>query len=214
MRILLTGASSFVGHHVAAHLLSVGHSLIATYRTPNARIEKLRAGAAQRDLVLAQLNIAMPYGYSTLPSELDVVVHIAGATTATGISTEEMLACNVIGTNNLLNYALTSRPKLLIYVSTLSIYGKISGPVVDENTPVMDPDPYGASKYLAERLLATSADNLTSIAICAPGSWPRCTSGLAAGASGASTRRAQHRDLKSRCCIQQRGPRGRFSPLY
>jgi nucleoside-diphosphate-sugar epimerase len=41
--------------------------------------------------------------------------------------------------------------------------------VVDETTPVRNPDVYGASKYLAERMLAAVADQLPAMAIRLPG---------------------------------------------
>ena len=99
MRILLTGASSFVGHHVAAYLSGAGHELTATYRTPNAAIGRLQGSKGGRGLSLVQLDISQPNAFAGLPTEIDAVVHIAGATTAAGVSVDEMLTCNVTGTN-------------------------------------------------------------------------------------------------------------------
>ena len=70
------------------------------------------------------------------PREIDAVVHVAGATTATGISLGEMLACNVTGPENVLRYAAWRARKRLIYMSTMSVYGAIRRGVVDESTPI------------------------------------------------------------------------------
>jgi UDP-glucose 4-epimerase len=40
---------------------------------------------------------------------------------------------------------------------------------LDEKTPVIDPDIYGASKYLGERIFADAADKLPCIALRLPG---------------------------------------------
>ncbi len=158
-----------MGQHVAAHLLSAGRHLTATYRTPNPAIEQLQASGGGGGLSLVRLDVSRPDAFSGLPPEIDTVVHIAGATTATGISIDEMLACNVTGTGNVLRYALAARAKRLIHLSTLSVYGAIRQSIVDENTPIVDPDAYGASKYRGEQILAAAAGQLPSVAIRVPG---------------------------------------------
>ena len=73
------------------------------------------------------------------------------------------------GTRNILDYALRAGASRLVMASTMSIYGKISDPIVTDETPIFEPDAYGASKYLAERMLAAQAERLPTIAIRLPG---------------------------------------------
>ena len=51
----------------------------------------------------------------------------------------------------------------------MSIYGRIETPVVDETTPVLDPDVYGMTKRLGEEMLAAESDSISSLAIRLPG---------------------------------------------
>jgi UDP-glucose 4-epimerase len=169
MHVLLTGASSFLGRHLAEHLLLAGLSVTATYRTRNVAIEHLSSFVEGDALNLVQLDLADYRGFSRLPPTIDVVMHVAGASILPGISTEEMLACNVTGTSNVVRYALAAGARRMIYASTLSVHGKIDVPVVDEHTPIVEPDVYGASKYLGERLLAAVAGRLASVAVRLPG---------------------------------------------
>ena len=79
-----------------------------------------------------------------------------------------MLRCNVAGAQNIISYARAAGAGRLAYASTLSAYGRITDSTVDETTPIRDADVYGASKYLAERMFATSGD-LSGAAVRLPG---------------------------------------------
>jgi nucleoside-diphosphate-sugar epimerase len=169
MQIVLTGANSFLGRHVAAHLAGQGHYVLGTYRSEGSVVAALRAAANLGHLSLYALDIADPSAFSALPARIDAVVHIAGISTAPGISLDEMLACNVTGARNVLRYALGAGAAKLVYASTLSVHGRIAGSEVTEDTPVDQPDVYGASKYMAERMFAERAGELPVAAIRLPG---------------------------------------------
>ena len=169
MHILVTGVSSFIGGHLSRHFLQTGHAVTATYRTRNVATEKLAADFSASSLRLTPLDLADSASYSVLPPAVDVIVHVAGVSPADGVPVDEMLACNVEGARNLIRYALGVGVRRLIFTSTLSVHGIMSGPVVDENTPICQPDVYGASKYLAERMLAGIAERLPSVAVRLPG---------------------------------------------
>ena len=167
MHVLLTGASSFLGRHLIEHLLRAGLRVTATYRTDHAIISQLRTIGG--DLSLQQVDLADQAAFIRLPKFIDAVVHVAGVSIAPGVSIDQMIACNVVGTRNVLRYALAAGAARIVYTSSLSIHGRIAGPVVDETTPVLDADLYGTSKYLGERLFAAEADRLSCIAIRLPG---------------------------------------------
>ncbi len=169
MHVLVTGASSFVGHHLIRDVLQAGHRVTATYRKTNAAVADLSATFRQNNLRLVELDLADRSRYRLLPAAMDAVIHVAGISEARGASTEQILACNVDGTRNLILHALAAGAGKFIFTSTLSVHGEVSSPVIDENTPVLNPHVYGASKYLAERMLAAQADRMPSIAVRLPG---------------------------------------------
>jgi nucleoside-diphosphate-sugar epimerase len=165
MRVLVTGANSFLGLHVAQHLSRQGLAVTGTYRTEGEAAQRLRDGGMQ----LVQLDLADATGFRQLPSHVDFLVHIAGVSTMPGITVDDVLACNVTGSRNVLEYALAAGARRLVYSSTLSIHGQVTDAVVDETTPVRDPDVYGASKYLSERLFAVHSRRLPGAAVRLPG---------------------------------------------
>jgi UDP-glucose 4-epimerase len=167
MHVLVTGANSFLGGHVAEHLVRRGLAVTGTYRTEGEATERVRARSRQLELV--QVDLADAAALSRLPKRIDAIVHIAGVSTMPGVSVGEMLACNVDGARNLIEYALSAGASRVVYASTLSVHGEIAEPVVDETTPVRAPDVYGASKLLAERLFAAHAHRLPCVAVRLPG---------------------------------------------
>ncbi|MEA2905377.1 MAG: hypothetical protein QOI12_2764 [Alphaproteobacteria bacterium] len=167
--VLLTGASSFFGSYLTEHFLRAGKSVTATFRTGNAVVERLRALGKTLELELVELDIGDAAGFARLPSTAATVVHVAGVSSVDGVSDDEMFTCNVIGTRNVLNYSLSAGARRMIFASSLSVHGRIDVSVVDENTPVNNPSPYGASKYKAERLLAGKAAELPCICVRLPG---------------------------------------------
>ncbi len=167
MHVLLTGASSFIGGHLAHHLLDAGHLVTATYRRRNAAVDQLAARARPPSLV--SIDIADAALLDRLPRAIDAIVHVAGVSILPGVSADDMLACNVVGTRNLLAYSQRAGATQLVHASTVSVHGRIEEPEVDETTPVRDPDLYGASKYLAERQIAAEADRLPAVAVRLPG---------------------------------------------
>jgi UDP-glucose 4-epimerase len=169
MHVLLTGASSFIGGHLATAFASQGIPVTATYRRANHIVEGLQRSCAGKRVELVSLDLTDARAVTRLPSQIDAVIHVAGVSAATDVSIDDMLACNVAGAHNILRYALAAGASRLIYLSTLSVHGRIDANVVDENTPVIDPDFYGASKYLAERLMAATAAELPAVAIRLPG---------------------------------------------
>lgn len=57
----------------------------------------------------------------------------------------------------------------MVYLSTISIYGKIESPVLREDTPLNHPGLYGISKYMAELVLRESANNIPAVSLRLPG---------------------------------------------
>jgi UDP-glucose 4-epimerase len=166
MTVLLTGISSFVGSHLARHLVRAGHKVVGTYRTRNGRMAELEQTG---DVELLAVELAEEAAFGALPASIDAIVHVAAVTTGPEASVEEMLRCNVTGTENLVRYALAAGVQRFVYMSSLSVHGTILQDVVDERTPVRDPDVYGASKFLGERIIAARSDALPSVALRLPG---------------------------------------------
>jgi len=146
MRIWITGASGFLGGELAQALVSHGHHVIGLSRRPSPAATESCAvdlsGDAARDRLVALAS------HSGAP---DVVVH-AAARQPGDFQMADYVNAGVVSTAHLLDALSGIAPCLLVYTSTLSVYG------VPERNPVRETDPvttrtvYGLSKLWSERL--------------------------------------------------------------
>jgi nucleoside-diphosphate-sugar epimerase len=152
MKILVTGASSFVGSHVAESLASQGHEIVGTFRRHNDRVQNL---ADYSPVEMIQLDLSCRDDFKQLASDFEAVVHNAGSFPWVDVDINNVVECNVLGTLNLSNWLKwqNSITRTVAY-STLSVYGNIIDQILTENTPTNSHEIYGSSKLASEHLLS------------------------------------------------------------
>lgn len=158
MRVLVTGASGFSGRFLAQHLAARGHQVIALSRRAPAEASGHGIHAVRGDLTCRD----------TIPRDYDAVIHAASTSPGDGIRVGDIARDNVEAMRVLVDHARERRARLFLFLSSLSLYGRIAAPDVDETTAVHNPDPYGHSKALGEALLADCAAELPSLALRLP----------------------------------------------
>jgi len=193
MKILVTGASGFAGSVAAREFALAGHAVTGLYRSRTRFLATLD-GAPNVTLVCGDLAAA-----ADLAGPFDAVVHTAATSPAPGVDTQRMVHDNVIGTRALIEAALRWGARGFVLYSSLSLYGAVTTPVVDEATPIVDPDGYGATKLLGELMLKDAADRLPGFAlrlpgVVGPGAHRNWLSGVAAKLTRGETIGAFHLD--------------------
>ena len=164
MELLLTGAGGFSGRYLCRYLAERGANVHAVVRRSQA-IEPADPYACDRvNLICSDLRET-----SSFPSRIDAVVHTAATSPADGVTTEMMMLDNVVAMHSLVRYALQARARLFVMFSSVSIYGEVHQPVLDEATPVRNPDVYGMTKLLGEKILEQHAGDLPSVVLRLPG---------------------------------------------
>ena len=147
-RILVTGASGFIGEHLARRLLNDGAQTRCLVRA-SSRVDRLQEMGAEltvgdvgdRDSLISAVRGAQ------------VVYHLAGANQAR--SADEFLRVNEQGTRNVAAAcAAQESPPVLVYTSSLAAAGPAR-----ESRPCVESDPpapvshYGSSKLAGEQCL-------------------------------------------------------------
>jgi nucleoside-diphosphate-sugar epimerase len=165
MNVIVTGGNSFLAGHLISFLVSHGATVFASYRKPDSRLDHLQGLPGVH---LVQVDVSERDNFGRLPRQADAVVHIAGASVDRPGSIGQFISCNVVGAGNVARYAKAVGAKKLVYTSSISVYGEIRVPVLQETYPITNPDDYGLTKYLAERLFAETED-LPCVALRLPG---------------------------------------------
>ncbi len=155
-KVLITGASGFLGYHLIQSAIENGLEVYAAVRR-NSKIEHLKElplkylfiNYEDEDDITRQLS----------ENKIDYIIHAAGVTKA--FRQEEYNQVNVTYTINLAKAAekLGSDFKKLVFISSLAAVGPLKD-VENTITEETNPNPvtaYGRSKLLAEKGLATIA---------------------------------------------------------
>jgi len=161
--VLVTGASGFLGWHVARVAIEHGCAVRALVR-PGSRVEELPVETVAGDLRdSASLRSAVS-GCST-------VFHVAGDYRLWARHPRELYDSNVEGTRNLLEAARAAGVDRVVYTSTVGAVGIPPGGVGDETTPVSLADmagDYKRSKFLAEEVALESVRGGADVVIVNP----------------------------------------------
>src|SRR5882672_8397546 len=151
MRILVTGATGFVGAALCRELLARAHTVRAAARRPSP-LSHSRPGLHEVPVP----DIAGDVDFGPLLDGMDAVVHLAGiAHRAAGA--EELRRVNVDATSRLAAAAAAS-VRRFVFVSSVNVHGEDSGDgAYAENDPMRPQDAYGRSKLEAEHALTEMA---------------------------------------------------------
>ncbi|NJL87409.1 MAG: NAD(P)-dependent oxidoreductase [Leptolyngbyaceae cyanobacterium SM1_1_3] len=155
MKLLVTGASGFLGRAVVAAALQHGHQVAAMLRpkTDAARLDWHTHEAVS----LVRLDLRQRRGLADAVSGCDAVVHLAAVK---GGEFYEQFAGTIVATENLLAAMLEADVKRLVAISTFSVYDYLQlpqGALLDESAPIEDEpahrDGYAQTKLIQEDLV-------------------------------------------------------------
>ena len=155
MRVLITGATGFIGSHLAEHLHQKGHTLKCLIRkTSNlSYLEGLPIEFIYGDLFTQNI-------LCEAVKDVDYIYHVAGITKAR--TKPEYFRGNQLATKNLLDAVRTVKPNLkrFVHVSSQAAAGPSVNGTIDETTPFHPITTYGISKMEAERECIRCMENI------------------------------------------------------
>jgi nucleoside-diphosphate-sugar epimerase len=154
-RILVTGASGFVGRALCQRLLDKGLHVRAAVRTRYVLPEVLPVTVEQ--IIVGDIGPATDW--SEALAGVDVVIHLAARVHVMHEHSADTLASyrhvNVSGTEALARQAASAGVKRLVFLSSIKVNGEATtGLPFSALSPENPKDPYGVSKWEAEQLLS------------------------------------------------------------
>ncbi len=164
MRVLVVGASGFVGSHLCRYLAGKDHDVLAGVRLPGtaAPFDEIRIGD------LSSLDGDVDFGGCRAVVHLAARVHVMHDTSRDPLA--EFRRVNTAGTERLAATAAAAGVRRFVYASTIKVLGERTGErPFRHGDPAAPADPYAVSKYEAEQALARlAADTGMEVVILRP----------------------------------------------
>ena len=169
MRVFVTGASGYIGYHVAKAFRSKGHTVYGLVRSQECA-DRLSVGEIWPILG----DMSNPNSYIKTLDEVEVVVHCASDHSEKGIELDLKTIDTVLG-----SFSKSTLPKAFIYTSGVWVYGSTGNKVVDEASKLNPIDLVKWRPIHEEKILKATSPTLRTV-ILRPG----CVYG---GAEGLAT---------------------------
>jgi dihydroflavonol-4-reductase len=167
MKVFVTVATGFVGHHVAKALAAEGADLRLLVRKASnlANLEGIRGDTVVGDLL-------QPESLKSSIAGVDAVVHVAADYRLWIPDPAAMNRANIDGTRELLRMAREASVPRFVYTSSVAtMHFRTDGIVINEDTPVSLADMVGhykRSKFFAEQEAIHAAQNGQQVMILNP----------------------------------------------
>ena len=156
MKVLVTGASGFIGRALVPTLIRAGHQVLATSRNPDTHID----GAT----VLPIQELGPATDWTAALNGVDAVIHLAARVHIMSDTAHDPLAenrrINCDGARHLAQQAADANVRHFIFLSTIKVNGETSGATAFRADDVPAPaEPYAIAKFEAEQALMEITEN-------------------------------------------------------
>jgi dTDP-glucose 4,6-dehydratase len=168
MKILITGACGFAGHHFVEGILKETDWEIVildglNYAGDPNRLTNISVWEKEKHrvkFVWWDLRSEIPFSIEKEIGEVDYVIHMAAETHVDRSITnpKAFILTNILGTYHLLDYIKIHPVKKFIYFSTDEVYGPIAEGTFKEDARHAPGNPYAATKAAAEDLCLSFAN--------------------------------------------------------
>jgi dihydroflavonol-4-reductase len=167
LKAFVTGATGFLGSHVARVLADGGAGLRLLVR-PTSNLKNLAGLGAE----IAHGDLRDPASLETAMSGCDTVFHVAADYRLWVRDPAQMYGANVEGTRAILEAARHHRVRRVVYTSSVATIGfRSDGRAADEDSPVSLADMIGhykRSKFLAEQIALEAGGSGLEVVVVNP----------------------------------------------
>jgi dTDP-glucose 4,6-dehydratase len=174
MKLLVTGGAGFIGSHYVRSVLTGAWGgaepdqvIVLDAFTYAGNRKNLAPVADDPRLRIVEGDILDRALVDELVGQVDAVVHFAAESHVDRsiLGARDFVMTNVVGTQTLLDSALTLGIDKFVHVSTDEVYGSIEEGSWDENEPLLPNSPYSASKASSD-LLARAYYRTHQVPVC------------------------------------------------
>lgn len=147
MKVLVTGATGFIGGRIIEALLEDGHDVVGMVRATS------NCEGLPKNIEVKEADLFDIESLENAVQGVEVVIHCAAYFDFYPSDEELMFKVNIEGTKNLMNSCVGTSVERFIYCSTAETMGVIRFPPGTEDTELRPDYSYGESKVLAEQAI-------------------------------------------------------------
>ena len=160
MKILVTGATGFIGSRLVERAVAAGNDVVA-FGAESTRVETQRRRALDDSGIKVTIGLLADRALLLrLVSDREIVFHLAAAQHESHCRDGHFYEVNVEGTRNLLDACAASGAPRFIHGSTIGVYGSARNAPLDEASSPRPDNIYGVTKLAAEDVVQSFAARL------------------------------------------------------
>jgi len=153
MNILVIGGAGYIGSHVTAEFLDLGHKCAVYDNLSSGLRENL---FPQAQFIHGDIHDQQGLIGAMKSGKFEALVHLAASKAAgeSMLNPEKYSRNNIIGTLNIINAACEAGIKNIVFSSSAAVYGEPKYLPIDEKHPTSPENYYGFTKLEIERFLS------------------------------------------------------------
>lgn len=151
MKILVTGATGFIGRNLVSKLVKEKHDVAALVRKTS------DVQGLPKKLRLIDGDMTDAYSLEKAVQDKEVVIHLAAYFDFYPRDKKLLYRVNVDGTQNLINACVKASVTRFIYISTAEVSGPVENPPGTEESPLRPQFDYSKSKVKAEEIVRAAS---------------------------------------------------------
>lgn len=161
MKFVVTGACGFIGSHLCDRLLDAGNEVVGIdgfvpFYPREMKERNIASARASRRFTLHETLIEKTGNLKGVLEGADAIYHLAaqaGVRASWGDDFTGYVEHNVLGTQKLLEAAVSAGVPRVVYASSSSVYGDVKELPLRESMALSPVSPYGVTKLAAEHLV-------------------------------------------------------------
>ena len=144
MKIVITGASGFIGSYLTTYFLKKNFKVFSLYR--NKKPNLINKNYIKIDKFYSN--------HKNLPKQCDVIIHCSTFFSLRSKNKDkDKHQESITVTDNIIKYAIKSKVKYFFFMSSVNVCGRRNQKEITERTKIINPSNYGKSKKECEERL-------------------------------------------------------------
>lgn len=160
MKILITGATGFIGSRLTLRCLEDGHSVRVLGQNRNPAEARNVGLLEERGAEVVIASVTERESLDRAHEGIEIVFHLAAAQHEANVPDQHFRDVNVEGTRNMLEASVAAGVRRFVHGSSIGVYGwTAKGPVADDS-PLEPDNIYGVTKLAGEEVVRSFGDRI------------------------------------------------------